>query len=341
MEIKFFDRDMRFLGVMENQKSLIWTRKYFEPGNFEIHAPATEYNRRLTEKRNLVWLYGHREAGIIEDREINEGADENEIIVKGRFLSAYMDRRLIRQTIRYSGTVENAMHYLLSIVENIPAVELGETNGFREQVSFQVTYKNLLSYMEQLGRASGLGFRFRPDFNARKIYFEVYSGTDRSQSQRENSRVTFSENYDNLNNVTFRENDQLYKNVAYVGGEGEGEARVYVKVGEASGLDLREMFVDARDLRSDGLTQEEYMDLLTQRGMEALAEAKEASSFECETEADVNYIYRRDYDLGDIVTVQKRSWGINADFRITEICEVYENEIMRVIPVFGSPLPEK
>ena len=340
MEVRFYDENLRMRGVMENQTSLIWRRKYFTPGEFEMHTPITDYNLFLTQRKNLVWIAGHEEAGVIEDRKIEESGTKNEITIKGRFLSSYMDRRLIRSTIRFSGYVEEAMRELLSRVEAIPLVRLGMSGGFTDTVSFQVTYKNLLTYMEKLARSSGLGFRLRPDFAKKVIYFEVYQGVDRSVSQTKSSRVIFSESYDNLNNTVFRENDQLYKNVAYVGGEGEGSERVYVKVGNGAGLDLREIFVDARDLRSEGLTAEEYKAQLEQRGRESLAESVISSSLECDTGANVNFSYRVDYDLGDVVTVQKKAWGIREDLRITEICEVYENETMTVVPTLGSPLPE-
>ena len=70
MEIRVYDRLLNFRGVMENQTSLIWTRKYFEPGIFELHAPITEDNLKLTQRGNLLWLKGAAEAGVIEDRMI-------------------------------------------------------------------------------------------------------------------------------------------------------------------------------------------------------------------------------------------------------------------------------
>lgn len=42
MEVRIYDRDLNFKGVIENHTSLIWTRKYYEPGNFEIHVPITQ-----------------------------------------------------------------------------------------------------------------------------------------------------------------------------------------------------------------------------------------------------------------------------------------------------------
>ena len=198
MEVRIYDRDLNFKGVIENHTSLIWTRKYYEPGNFEIHAPITEQNLRLLAKGNIISKRGSSEAGVIEDIENEESDLKNEITAKGRFLSSYMDRRLIKSTVNFSGKIEVAMRNLLSGVTAIPLVELGTLNGFTETVEFQATMKNLMTYETKLAKAGTIGYRFRPDFRNRKIIFETYKGTDRTTAQGINSRVIFSESYNNL-----------------------------------------------------------------------------------------------------------------------------------------------
>lgn len=341
MEARIYDRDLNFKGIIENHTSLIWTRKYFEPGNFEIHAPITDGNLQLLKKGNIISKRGSAEAGVIEDLENEESDIKNEITAKGRFLSAYMDRRLIKSTVNFSGKIEIAMRQLLTGATAIPLVELGALNDFSEKVEFQATMKNLMQYETKLARAGAIGYRFRPDFRNKKIFFETYKGADRTTTQGINSRVIFSESYNNLNNVIYKYNDQQYRTKAIVGGEGEGAARVYVEVGGGEGLDLRELFVDAKDIQSEGLTAAEYRAALTQRGREALATNVISESVECETEADINFKYKVHYDLGDIVTVKKKKWGIVLNQRITELQEVYEYGGMYVVPTMGDALPEK
>lgn len=341
MELRIFDAEMSLQGIVENQTSLIWTRRYRKPGSFELHAPITPYNLSLLKEGNLVWKKGSLEAGVIEDIRLEESDTTNSMIIKGRFLESYMDRRLIRGTYTYSGTAETAMRKLLAEQTTpIPNVSLGTFNSFEESVQFQVTCKNLLEYIEKLASCSNIGFRFRTDFNQKKIFFETYKGVNRTMSQGVASRVVFSESYNNLNNTIYQYNDQLLKTLAYVGGEGEGSERVYVTVGGGEGLGLREMFVDAKDIRKEELSDSEYRELLIQRGMEKLAENSIAESFECDTGADINFVYKKDYDLGDIVTIKKRAWGITQDQRIEEIQEIYEYGQMVVVPTLGSPLPE-
>ena len=340
MELRIFNPDMELLGIIENQTSLIWTRRYRKPGSFELHVPITQTNLELIKRGNLLYKRGGLEAGVIEDIRLEESNIKKSMLIKGRFLSSYMDRRLIRDTVYFDGEVEIAMRELLSGVTAIPRVELGSLNYYADTIAFQVTCKNLLDYVQKLAICSNIGFRFRPDFNEKKIYFETYKGVDRTVSSGATSRVIFSENYNNLNNAIYQENDQLYKTLAYVGGEGEGDERKYVTVGEGEGLDLRELFVDAKDIRQEDLTDEAYEQLLIQRGTEKLLENCISESFECDTGADVNFTYKKDYDLGDIVTVKKKSWDITQDKRIEEVQEIYEYGQMRVVPTLGNPLPE-
>lgn len=295
----------------------------------------------MLKEGNIVGKKGSAEAGIIEDIEKEESDIKNEITVKGRFLSSYMDRRLIKKTVNFSGYIEVAMRQLYSGCIPIPLVELGSLNGFTERVEFQVTMKNLLAYENKLSRAGAIGFRYRPDFVNHKIIFETYQGKNRTLSQHENNRVIFSEDYNNLNNAIYKYNSQNLKTFAIVGGQGEGDARTYYELGGGEGYDLREVFVDAKDLNPEGMTAAQYKAALLQRAQETLNESIVSESLECETEAAINFTYKEDYDLGDIVTVRKKKWNLYMNQRITELSEVYEYGGMTVVPTFGDPLPEK
>lgn len=53
-----------------------------------------------------------------------------------------------------------------------------------------------------------------------------------------------------------------------------------------------------------------------------------------------SFIYQRDWDLGDIVTVENRDWGYTMDTRITLVREIYEPEVgFNLEVVFGNDRP--
>lgn len=54
MEVRIYGRDLFRRGQIENQTSLIWTRKFYEPGTFELHAPITDENLYLLQEGNII-----------------------------------------------------------------------------------------------------------------------------------------------------------------------------------------------------------------------------------------------------------------------------------------------
>ena len=134
------------------------------------------------------------------------------------------------------------------------------------------------------------------------------------------------------------------KTTALIGGEGEGKDRVLTEINNnVSGLDRLEIFVDARDLKKESndntLTEEEYLKILQQRGKEKLYQNLSINTFEGAINLLSNNSYKRDFELGDIVTILDRKWNITINTRITEIEEVYENGGKSINVIFGNKIP--
>ncbi len=341
MEIFVYDRDFKRLGQIENHTSLQWKRKYYECGTFELHCPVTTQNLELLKPGNIITIGDKKEAAVIRgDQTEEESTLVNEMVRYGYFLPCYLGDRLTGPVFTFTGTVEDAMRYMMQRMTSIPYLSVAAA-GTTDQtkVTFQATYKNVLDYISKLARAAEIGFRIRPDFKNRTMIFETYKGIDRTQSQGDNPRVVFSESYGNLNQAKHTYSNATAYTKVIVGGQGEGTARTYVTVGGGTGFDLREVFLDAKDINADELSQSEYLEALRTRGREYLTENASVENFEAEVEADVNFIYGQDYDLGDIVTIKKKKWNTTQNLRITELCEVYEYGGMYVVPTFGDALP--
>lgn len=196
------------------------------------------------------------------------------------------------------------------------------------------------TYLSKIARYCELGFRVVPDFKGKKMTFETYKGIDRTTKQGTKPRVIFSESYNNLNRAKHTYSDETAKTKIVIGGAGDGADRIYVTVGGGTGFDLREEFLDAKDINKDDFsTNAEYLEALRIRGEQYKAENAVIENIEAEVEAEVNFIYGTDYDLGDIVTVEKAKWNKVLNLRITELCEVYEYGGMYVVPTFGDALP--
>ncbi len=342
MEIRVYTPDLRRAGQIENQTSFLWRRKYFEAGDFELHAPATADNIRLLAKGNLITRAGYDECGVIEDRNIDETPEDNEIVVSGRFATKYLDQRVATGVINLNGTVEASMQQLFNAVTAFSSIEWGEVlSSQATNVTGQFRYKNLLGCFEKLARYGNIGYKLVPNYSEHKWSVVLYEGSDRSEQQRANNRVVFSEKYDNLNEVKYQTNDQSYYNVAIVEGKDANNNSVVEIVGdtEAADIERREIFVDATNVSPQDISASDFRKALRQEGQNTLNLNQESEAFECNTNTTGNFNYHEHYDLGDIVTVFKKSWGIKRHLRITEIEEVYERDSMSITPTFGNPLP--
>lgn len=346
MEIRIYNTDFELLGIIENQTSFIWNRKYNEVGSFTIQCPLMPRNIDLLKQGNFVWVQGKPEAGLIEDVTLDQGERTREMKVGGRFLDSYLDRRIIFPEVNKNDKVELIMRQLFTdAFGTTEGLELGELKGFDETVDMQAGYKSLLETEQDLAKGANFGFRFIPDFHGAKVTFDIYKGVDRSVNQGDRPRVIFSGDYANLITAEYKYNNQLSANVCIVGGEGLSDGdpqKKYVIAGDNSltGLARREMYILGKT-RSEGLSIENYRNKLMEEGNETLQEAQEADSFTCTINPNGNFKYVTDFDVGDIVTVIKEEWGINRDYRITEVSEIYEAQMPKIEVTLGTTLPSK
>lgn len=340
MELYIFDRAQGLQDIVDNATSIRWRRKYFEPGEVEIHVPASKEYMDLLQEKRIIRRIDRREAAIIEQVEVVG----NDLAITGRMLSAILSNAILSKCYTLRMAPERAMKALIvegtRVVPELSAAAVAGLPG--DAVNLQATYKNLLTVETRLARTSGLGFLV--EFaGPGEMIFDVYAGKDRSVKQADRPRVIFSDEFGNLTAPRYTKTSVDYKNRAYVGGQGEGADRVMVLVDHVeAGEDAREIFVDAKDIQmEEGMTEAEYKALLQQRGIDKLAECRKVESFEGDGENVENFEYMKDWDLGDIVTVEYTRLGITMDERVTEVEEVFEAGVATYTPVFGSPLPEK
>jgi hypothetical protein len=76
-----------------------------------------------------------------------------------------------------------------------------------------------------------------------------------------------------------------------------------------------------------------YEVYLLTRGYEKLSEYGVVTAFEGTVEPDVTFTYKRDYFLGDVVTVEN-SYGISLSARIVEVTEVNDDNGYSIEPKF-------
>ena len=361
------------LGIVDTAKSVIWHRRYYGVGDFEVYAPCTEDNVALLKAGNYVTRYDDMEVGIIEAVQItNNPQDGRMIVARGRFAKSVLDRRIIYKRSGYSvsptilrGSVETAARSLVTenAVDcpfdrgrNIDELAFGphantaptirdETGAAAQK---QVTHDNLLAYTDSLLEEYGLGAYCGLN-ELLQLAYTVFAGVDHSVDNADgNEPVIFSQDFDNLLSSEYVYDESKLKNTALIGGEGEGTARFcsVLKDANVTGIARREVFVDAsshsKKYKDDSDTEQTFTDAeydaqLKTIGMQNVAEYAITETFNGAIDlTDSSFKYGTDFGLGDIVTVQDVEIGLYINPRILEITEVQDDNGYRIDAVYGK-----
>lgn len=164
---------------------------------------------------------------------------------------------------------------------------------------------------------------------------QIKTGVDRTRGNGLNT-VIFSKSLSNIKRASYSYNSESDMNVAYIAGEGEGAERKWYEIqkdseNKKSAWNREELWIDARDIQSEGeddttLTDEEYDKLIEQRAYEKFQENAIMDEYSATVnEHNQRYVYMRDYDLGDWVTIQDRDLGIEIDAQIVEVTTTLQN----------------
>lgn len=352
--------DTNVIGIIDTARSVIWHSVYFGVGDFEIHAKATPEIVTLLQAGRYVTRPNNNDVGIIEKLYLPENIDEGATITaSGRFIKSILDRRLIYNLTGNSnkatilrGNVESAVREVVKnnaiacafdARRNIARLALGAAANIPLQIvdasgnaaEKQVSYENLLTYTD--GVLEEYGLSAKGILQDGTFLYTIYSGVDRSVNNSVgNMPVIFSKEFDNLTSSEYTYDETTEKNVALIGGEGEGVERYYsLLAGTESGLQRREIFIDASSLSKkykdendveQTYTDAQYKTMLDTKGKQDIAPLMITETFDGVLDAtNGNYQYGRDFALGDIVTVQNNNIGKYVNVRIREALE-YQDE---------------
>lgn len=273
--------------------------------------------------------------------------ESGELVIRGKSMAALMNERIVWENYSRQARPEVIMHDLANkhvvsptnSARKLHQITLASVpNLGSPSVRFQNSYGIVLEQLEKLAEAHSIGFKetaLDPFIPASHITFV--------KSRDLSGSVEFTTDAENVISESFEESDYDEKNIAIVAGEGEGAEREVISLGSGSGLDRKELYVDARDLQKENddvtMTDTEYRQALTERGVQKLAEHQPVLILD----GDINvqnqlYEYGVDYELGDIVRRSSPTFQLAYNAQITEIQEIYENGL-QVIPTFGKRSP--
>lgn len=362
--IRILSPNRLLLAEIDGYASLFFTRSWQGVGEFEFHM-AGSYPPALLKEGNFILLDNDgRRAGIIRSVQQENGPDGLRITIKGQTLNGLASQRI---TLPLSGEANGGYDVAppLSAVgeepDPIPAETILKTYARRHlaepddplravgcldiaadlgrgrKAVWMSRYEKLDEALEGVSAYTDMGWEIRLDPATRRLVFDALPGVDRSDSQQENSPVVFSLEFESVQSLQYLRDMSGYRNLGYAGGIGEGADRAVLKVtndtAEPEGLNRFEIFLDCGQLE---LTGSDTAMSLGEEGRHKLQEYPFSESLTAQAPQAGSFLYRRHWDLGDLVTVADRKIGVAADMRISRVTERYEASGMGISITFGE-----
>ena len=341
------DTSFNRLAVLDSYKTLIWTTRYYNHGDFELQIAANADNVSLLTTGNYIVRDDDTNVGIIEKVDLTI-SETNEMLMKvsGRFLTAILERRIVAEQTEFNNDyVSDIVNSLIDDAIINPALPERAISNFTinpyeiaSSLDVQYTGKNLYTIISDLALQYHFGFKITLN-DSNQFVFSLYEGTDRSYNQSSNPYVIFSDEYENLINAEFQKDTKGMVTAVLAAGEGEGLDRktIWVESTDApTGINRYEFYDDSRNTSSNEgeIPEADYYKQLAEDGRASL------TTYESTFAGEVNFTainFKEDVDIGDIVTIESKALGYKLAARIIEVIEsVDASGAYQVIPTFGS-----
>ena len=278
MKLEIFEKYTRIrIGMIKKYNYITYTDELTGDGTFEIQMPTVDDSVQYLVEGNYIWFEDDI-VGIIRGIQDEESEGTN-IKIYGYLLNHFLSFRCFIRTTRYYDKVGNVARLMFDelfvnpedLKRKISFMDMKNSDihdlvKFPDNKRIQKTGGDLLETLNDVFKPYGLGFEIYPELSTTyddeepitsisKMYFRVITPSDRSIGNSENNDpVVFSFDTNNLQRLEYEEDARKYKTTAIVAGEGEGEDRKVIEVGDltSGGIDRVELYVDARDIQSEG-----------------------------------------------------------------------------------------
>ena len=343
--------------------SAMWTERYREPGEFEIVAPVSSGLIKFLPLGTIISHTNTLEAMIVENMNIKDDGESDPIVsITGRSLEVILEDRIVGSNLvqasnlvgEYILTGDWTWYQAAKLInehiqtptdsaDRLPNFFAGHSVPGSSVVEARTIGKTTVhaATMELL-EVDNLGIKvirrnpFGDVYYSDKTVFHIHKGTDRTAT------VIFSWKVGDLETAEYLWSNRTYKNSVMVVGR-----YVNVKVHTAgySGYTRSMGIVDADDIDGHldtvptGTTLTAIVAKMQTRGRAALLAQNKINLIRADIAEISNYHYRRDYNIGDIVTVDG-NFGEIAPMRVVEFVEIQDENEERGHPTLETPNPE-
>lgn len=361
MEVYILDSLLRREKVVDRFESLIWTERWSVYGDFQLVIQSTNESRsNFVAGTRIAQNESYRVMTVDTVENITDSEGKALLKVSGVSLEKILDDRIAKDTLSdlttepkwiLTGTPGDIARQIFNDICVLGNLDPGDVIPFlmpgtifpedtisesTDIITVELDLTTVYQAIKQLCDLYDLGFRLVRNFDTSQLYFDIYSGSDRTTLQTDLAPVVFSPDLDNLKNTTEFTTIAQSKNIAYVFSPVGFEVVVPQDVDpEVEGFERHVLLVRADDITDPD--PEIASALMIQRGKEELSKNRSFSAFDGELNQYSEYKYGVHYNLGDLVEM-RNSDGVTNNMRVTEQIFVSDKEGERSYPTLAINL---
>ena len=362
MDFYTLDNQLRRIAIFDQYESLIWTERYAAGGDFQMEILSERNTREAMTVGTFCTVSDTKRVCVIETVEdVVSSGGKRTLRLSGRGLESvfFSDRAATvnkglsdgltwDRTATPAGIARALFNDFVvdtSLPDKLPFYTPGNlfTPGSipepPEVITMSLENDSLYASLVKICEMYNLGFRLARNDDASQLYFDVYTGDDRTTLQKINTAVVFSPELDNLSGTSEVVSNASQKNVAYVATK-FAFGTVYADgwdVSSAVGFARRVLYVKAEDIELE--TGPELSAAIRQRGLEELSKNRTIIAFDGEIPQHDTYEYGpgKNYDLGDLIEVRNAD-GLATSMRVVEHIRVSDSSGIKAYPTLVSEL---
>jgi hypothetical protein len=359
LQINIYDNDLGWMGQIEEVESLVHRSSWNEIINSELRVSkkAANYNE-LYPGRILVVNNQLDKALIIE--ELTTTITDNFTTFICNPLKGILNWRVLTPMDSPDYIGESQSSTMMDLVRTQLITQTRDTNRYftdstnKQLLSVAVnkTYGQIIDFLLTGWDTTYLGDVLTNISNMNRVVdsypigwnltinptwdgftFDTYQATDKSVNQTLNNPVVFSDDFANIQNISFTESIRDWRNFLYISFT-EGTIPTYttiqdVRYGLAKSFNRKELIASSNQVNMDGANNDGYSEMNKRPKVE---------SFTAEIVNNPNTLttFGVDWFLGDVVTVQSKQLNISVDTQVTEIEEIYADSQYSLNVTFGK-----
>ena len=347
------DKNFSRICTLGQAINIQWNQKWYSCGQFSIQLPASV---NATDDWHYVLCDERPNVGIIQQKIYSQNIKGKFLQISGYFMEYelsnvviehyqlerifgnnnafdFLYRRIGNMIKKFISAKDNRFYYEDLPNEFIVYTAFGKyTNSFSQSYDFEINNQNVMSAAYELSKTNETSFIYTAqEENSIK--------TLKMLPSVENTKVLFTE--DQLENFTLTYDESNYKNCVRVLGptfngeqinldfkseqvEKNSEVEKWILL-DNTGMSLVRTVTDGNLTHEENITdKQEIVDMLKSNALAELKNYENVVNLDVKIINTGKYVYTKDFNLGDIVTVRIESLGIEEKRQIITVSEVWK-----------------